>query len=485
MKLKQLLTAIEYRAEQVPDVDITDLVYDSRKAVPGCAFVCLRGANADGHKYAKMAAEKGAAVIIAEEIVEAPVPVILTENTRLALAYLSAEFFGHPAEQMHVIGITGTKGKTTTAFMMRSILEAAGHKTGVIGTIGVLYGDTLVQTDNTTPENYEVQKFMRQMVDAGCEYCVMEVSSIGLKDHRVAGFTFELGLFTNFSEDHIGGAEHKDMAEYMACKSMLFRMCRTGIINIDDPNYTGIIKNHTCNIVTYGYDKSADLVAHGEELVTTPGFLGVRFSVTGKLNFTADVAIPGKFNVYNALCAITACSVLNIPVTAIVVTGANGSQCHGIPGNTQIKKGDLITMDTGAMLAGYHSDMTRTVALGYVNDEQRAIYNTVLKAQLAVIDGARPGMRCCDVDKIARDIIETPYPNTFGHGLGHGVGFEIHEWPRFNKTDETICEPGMVITDEPGIYIPGKCGVRIEDMLLITDDGCRSLTHSPKELIIL
>ena len=129
--------------------------------------------------------------------------------------------------------------------------------------------------------------------------------------------------------------------------------------------------------------------------------------------------------------------------------------------------------------------MTRTVALGYVNDEQRAIYNTVLKAQLAVIDGARPGMRCCDVDKIARDIIETPYPNTFGHGLGHGVGFEIHEWPRFNKTDETICEPGMVITDEPGIYIPGKCGVRIEDMLLITDDGCRSLTHSPKELIIL
>ena len=169
----------------------------------------------------------------------------------------------------------------------------------------------------------------------------------------------------------------------------------------------------------------------------------------------------------------------------IVVTGANGSQCHGIPGNTQIKKGDLITMDTGAMLAGYHSDMTRTVALGYVNDEQRAIYTTVLKAQLAVIDGARPGMRCCDVDKIARDIIETPYPNTFGHGLGHGVGFEIHEWPRFNKTDETICEPGMVITDEPGIYIPGKCGVRIEDMLLITDDGCRSLTHSPKELIIL
>ena len=175
----------------------------------------------------------------------------------------------------------------------------------------------------------------------------------------------------------------------------------------------------------------------------------------------------------------------NVAFELIVAAGKNGSQCHAVPSDNQVHKGDFITMDTGAMLAGYHSDMTRTVALGYVNDEQRAIYNTVLKAQLAVIDGARPGMRCCDVDKIARDIIETPYPNTFGHGLGHGVGFEIHEWPRFNKTDETICEPGMVITDEPGIYIPGKCGVRIEDMLLITDDGCRSLTHSPKELIIL
>ena len=169
----------------------------------------------------------------------------------------------------------------------------------------------------------------------------------------------------------------------------------------------------------------------------------------------------------------------------IVVSGKNSSLPHGVPTDKKIENGDFLTMDFGAIVNGYHSDMTRTVALGYVNDEQRAIYNTVLKAQLAVIDGARPGMRCCDVDKIARDIIETPYPNTFGHGLGHGVGFEIHEWPRFNKTDETICEPGMVITDEPGIYIPGKCGVRIEDMLLITDDGCRSLTHSPKELIIL
>ena len=272
MKLKQLLSAIEYTAESVPELEICDIVYDSRKAVPGCLFVCLRGASADGHRYAAMAAEKGAAAILAEEPVEAAAPVILTENTRLALALLSAEFFGHPARDLTMIGITGTKGKTTTAFMLRSMLEAAGRKTGVIGTIGVLYGDRLFQTENTTPESYEVQKYLREMADAGCAACVMEVSSIGLRDRRVAGFTFDLGLFTNFSEDHIGGVEHRDMSEYMACKSLLFRMCRTGVINIDDASWQGIVQGHTCALTTYGYGETADLVAHGAELVTTPSF---------------------------------------------------------------------------------------------------------------------------------------------------------------------------------------------------------------------
>lgn len=175
----------------------------------------------------------------------------------------------------------------------------------------------------------------------------------------------------------------------------------------------------------------------------------------------------------------------NVAFAPIVVAGKNGSLCHGVPSDNTVKKGDLITMDTGALLDGYHSDMTRTVALGQISEEQKAIYDTVLKAQLAVIDSVKPGMRCCDVDKVARDIIEKDYPGTFGHGLGHGVGFEIHESPRFSKLDSTLCAEGMVITDEPGIYIPAKYGVRIEDMLLITADGCRSLTKSPKELVIL
>lgn len=170
---------------------------------------------------------------------------------------------------------------------------------------------------------------------------------------------------------------------------------------------------------------------------------------------------------------------------SIVVSGVNSSLPHGVPSDKKIEVGDFITMDTGAMVNGLHSDMTRTVALGKITDEQKKVYETVLAAHMAVIELTKPGMPGSEVDKIARDIIDRDYAGRFGHGLGHGVGYEIHEEPRFSKLDPTPCEAGMVITNEPGIYLPGKFGVRIEDMLLITSTGCRSLTHSPKELIVL
>lgn len=169
----------------------------------------------------------------------------------------------------------------------------------------------------------------------------------------------------------------------------------------------------------------------------------------------------------------------------IVVAGKNGSQCHGVPGDNTVQKGDFITMDTGALLDGYHSDMTRTVALGNVSAEQKKIYDTVLQAQLAAIDAIKPGVECWTIDKVARDIIEKDYAGRFGHSLGHGVGVEIHEWPRFAKGCTTITRPGMVVTVEPGIYIAGECGVRIEDMIVVTENGCENLTSSKKELIIL
>ena len=318
MKLSRLLEALSL-PESCDDLEITDIVYDSRKTCPGCAFVCMRGANSDGHKYAAAAAAAGASVIFAEEPVDAPgAQVILVEDTRKALALLSAAFFGNPAQgDITVIGVTGTKGKTTTAYMIHSILESAGYKCGVIGTIGVLIGEELVQTDNTTPMSYDVQKYLRQMADQGCQYCVMEASSIGLKDLRVYGFPFEVGVFTNFSEDHIGGVEHKDMQEYLESKAKLFSMCRVGVLNADDPSMEGILQGHTCQVKTYGFDHPADLRGANCRHLNRPGFLGIAFEVSGEENFTAEVDIPGRFNAYNALAAMGACHELGISVEAM------------------------------------------------------------------------------------------------------------------------------------------------------------------------
>lgn len=169
----------------------------------------------------------------------------------------------------------------------------------------------------------------------------------------------------------------------------------------------------------------------------------------------------------------------------IVVSGANGSMCHGVPSEKKIESGDLVTMDIGALLDGYHSDMTRTVGIGHLSEEQKRVYHTVLSAQLAAIEKAAPGVVCSEVDRAAREIIDKDYPGTFGHSTGHGVGVEIHEWPNFAPSCQEVLQPGMVVTVEPGIYLPGKFGVRIEDMIAITEDGCEDLTASDKSLLII
>lgn len=308
MLLSDLLSGLTYRGTGSMDVEITDIIYDSRKVVPGCAFVCLCGSSVDSHQFAQQAADSGAAAIIAErEISVHGASVAVVKNTRYAMAVMSAAYFGHPAEQIRVVGITGTKGKTTTSYMIRSILEAGRIKTGLIGTIGTVIGDKVIQTDNTTPESYDVQRYLRMMADEGCGAAVIEASSIGLRDHRVSGFQFDIGLFTNFSPDHIGGSEHKSLAEYMQCKSLLFRQCKTGVINTDDENWQEIVKGHTCTIESYGFGAQAGLRAEKERLISRPGYLGAHFDVCGQLHFGVDVDIPGKFSVYNALAAIAVC----------------------------------------------------------------------------------------------------------------------------------------------------------------------------------
>ena len=226
MKLRKLLDGVEYRILKGNiDSNVTALVYDSRKVTAGCLFLCISGTSVDAHQFIPDAVEKGAGVIVTErEIkVEGDVTVLCVPSARKALAYFSAAYFGHPAKELVCIGITGTKGKTTTSYMLQEILEAAGKKVGVIGTIGAVIAGERVPTKNTTPESYEIQKLFRRMAEAGCEYVIMEVSSQGLKMDRVAGFEFDYGVFTNFSPDHIGPTEHASMEEYLACKNMLFR----------------------------------------------------------------------------------------------------------------------------------------------------------------------------------------------------------------------------------------------------------------------
>jgi len=309
MKLKELLARTEYEVVEGSDeVEIDTLINDSRKAAPGAVFVCIPGAKSDGHNYAADVAAKGAAALI----VERKLPIdgitqILVKDSRVALAEASAAYFGYPAEKMTTIGITGTKGKTTTTYMVRSILELSGIPTGLIGTIETIIGDEVIPSVNTTPESYKVQEYFRKMVDKGIKCVVMEVSSQALMQHRVGGITFDYGIFTNLSEDHIGPNEHKDFEDYKYWKSTLFQNCKVGIFNADDTYFEDISALCSCKIETFGLSEKCDLRASDLSLVRNDGKLGVHYCVSGMEDMEVELNMPGKFSVYNSLTAIAIC----------------------------------------------------------------------------------------------------------------------------------------------------------------------------------
>lgn len=310
MKLASLLSGLQYEILQGDtDREISAVVYDSRKVQEGCLFICIRGAVADGHTFAAKAAEEGACALLVEEPVTVPdnVTVIRTSDTRYAMAFVSAAWFGHPADRLKTIGITGTKGKTTTTYMVRSILENAGYKVGLIGTIEAIIGDKRIPAANTTPESYVIQQYFREMADAGCDCVVMEVSSQGLMLHRTQGFVFDYGIFTNIEPDHIGPNEHRDFDHYLSCKAMLLRQCRVGIVNRDDEHFERMIEGHTCTLETYGFSPEADLRAEDWSLVGGKGYLGIAYHVKGLLDFPVEIDIPGRFSIYNSLTAIAIC----------------------------------------------------------------------------------------------------------------------------------------------------------------------------------
>lgn len=320
MRLTELLKNLEYKCEQGSlDTDVRSVVFDSRKADKDSLFICIKGAVSDGHKYAQEVVEKGASVLVVQDDVTVPeqVTVIKVPDSRYAMACISAAWFGHPAEKMKVIGITGTKGKTTTTYLVKSILENAGHKVGLIGTIEAIIGDKVIPAANTTPESYIVQQYFAQMAEAGCDSVVMEVSSQGLMLHRTAGFLFDLGIFTNIEPDHIGPNEHKDFEDYIHCKGMLFKQCRVGIVNADDEHLEKVLEGHTCELETFGFSEKADLRAKDLHLVTGKGTLGIAYRAEGLMDFPVEIDLPGKFSVYNSLTAIAICRHFGVSVENI------------------------------------------------------------------------------------------------------------------------------------------------------------------------
>ena len=320
MKLENLLIEIQYELKYgTLDQEVSQIDYDSRLVKENSLFVCIKGANVDSHDFIDQVIANGAKTIVIERAVEYQegITYILVEDARKALALLSCAFFDHPSRKLTVIGLTGTKGKTTTTYMLQSILEHAGKKVGIIGTIGSMINGQVKPTKNTTPESFELQRLMKEMVDEGCEYCVMEVSSQGLMLNRVAGIDFDYGVFTNLSPDHIGPNEHRSFEHYMSCKKKLFQMCKVGIFNHDDEHFEDMIKNVSCEIATFGITTDSDLKASHIELYHRLGSLGVSFDTEGVLNGSFETDIPGEFSVYNSLVAIMICHYLNIDISHI------------------------------------------------------------------------------------------------------------------------------------------------------------------------
>ena len=328
MKLQKLLEGIEDLCPPsggIPEKNISDVYFDSRKASGAGVFVCLRGSRSDGHLYASSAYEKGCRFFVAEHPIDLPsdATVFLCPDTRLALAQMSDNLFEHPSRELFVIGITGTKGKTTTALMIYNILNAAGLKCGYIGTSGIDYGDFHVDAVNTTPESYITQMYMRHMCLAGVKYLVMEVSSQALFMHRVHAVCFDTVVFTNLSVDHIGGSEHPSFEHYKDCKKSLFSDygAQAVLLNADDgyaDEMASAVPEGT-KLLRYALHKEADLRATSPTCYRSGDSLGIsfRFTENGQA-YDASLPTPGKFSVYNALATIAVCRECGIDMAAIL-----------------------------------------------------------------------------------------------------------------------------------------------------------------------
>lgn len=309
MKLELMLNKIEFTADNYrPEAEVTGICYDSRKAIAGDIFVCIKGYQSDGHKFAKAAYNNGVRIFAVEKVLDLPedATIIYVKDTRVFLAEASAAFFGFPAEKLITVAITGTKGKTSVSFMLKSIFEKAGISTGIMGTTGIYYSDVAIKTENSTPESYEIHRHFASMLEKGVKAVVIEATSQGFMLNRTAGIMFDYGIYTNLSPDHIGGNEHKDFEEYKACKKMLFSQCKTAIANYDSVYFSEMTDGARCPIKTFGLKNEAELLGFDLSFECKNKKLCTSFRYRrGGIEDSVVLNIPGKFSVHNALAAIT------------------------------------------------------------------------------------------------------------------------------------------------------------------------------------
>ena len=316
----------------VPGVEVSGMAYDSRRVTPGDVFIALRGLKATGTDYAAEAVSRGAVAVVADRPADVAlgVPWVIVPDARAAMAAMAAELYGHPSRSMQVVGITGTNGKTTTAYLLRAVFESAGKKCGLLGTVAYSIGDREAPASRTTPEAPDVQRMFRQMVDAGCGACVMEVSSHALALRRVDGTVFAAGVFTNLTRDHLD--YHGDMESYFAAKRRLFEMLPQGaprVINLDDPRGESLRKAAD-TVVTYAINKPAD-VTPGPLTLT---FGGLEFDArTPKGNVHVKSRLVGRPNVSNVLATVATATALNIPAAAIE---RGLTSLTGVPGRFEL-----------------------------------------------------------------------------------------------------------------------------------------------------
>jgi len=421
------------------DSFVDEVIYDSRKARANSVFVCIKGSVRDSHDFIPDVLAAGCRVLVVERKVDVPadVTVILTENGRRALAELSAARFGYPAEKLLTIGITGTKGKTTTSYMVKAVLEAAGKKTGLIGTNGAVIGNEKFPTTNTTPESYVVQEYFAKMVEAGCQCMVMEVSSQALMLSRVGGIVFDFGLFTNISPDHIGPNEHGSFEEYLHYKSQLLKVCKTGVVNRTTDHYEEVIKDASCKLYTYGLECEADFTGDGIHYANSHEFVGIEFDVHGGLNGRVRVGMPGRFNADNALAALAVCSL------------ALGKEEEGIE-EKLLHSLENIRVDGRMEIA--HVSKTCSVIVDYA-------HNAVsMESLLKTLRDYRPKRLVCVFGCGGNRAKERRY--SMGEIGGKMADFCIitADNPRFEKNEDIIkdIEIGLARTDGKYMVIPDR-----------------------------